>query len=97
MGTAHLCHCQSWNGQVLVPLALSALRWATREELLCVPKSSALMENTIYRWLNAAQETESGTDRWEEPTLIIRGRFLEEVDSFWHMSCIRMELLKQVS
>lgn len=47
MGATHLCHCLSWNDQALVFLALSALRQATRAEFLCVPKSSALIENTI--------------------------------------------------
>lgn len=40
---------------------------------------------------------EFGTDRRKDPTLIIRGSFLEEAAFFWHMSCIRMELFKQVS
>lgn len=32
VGAIHLCHCLSWNGQALVPLALSALRQATRAQ-----------------------------------------------------------------
>lgn len=28
------------------------------------------------------RQIESGTDKWKEPTLIIRGSFLEEVDFF---------------
>lgn len=46
VGATHPCHCLSWSSQAQVPLALSALRQATRAELLCVPKSSALLENT---------------------------------------------------
>lgn len=37
------------------------------------------------------------TDKWKDPTVIIRGSFLEEASFFWHLSCIRMVLFKQVS